>query len=384
MKSSERRLLALCRKEKFEPDPNQKRAIFHVNGPLYLPAGPGAGKTGVLLWRALNLILFHEVKPDQIFLATFTEKAALRLRDGLQGLLVESDSCFDISSMYVGTVHALCRRLIEDRRFSPDRVRPRAPELLDELGQLLYVYKHWKELLASAGLTSGAEESINNIFDSSSSSRYEAAAKCITFFNRLSEECVDPAIARHRSRDEGLLTLLDLYEAYRRSLRQNTDRPLTDFSLLQQEALRVLERSSSSKDVFQHIIIDEYQDTNAVQERLFFKLAEGRKNLCVVGDDDQSLYRFRGATVQNFVEFPARCRRNLRQSPVTIPLGTNYRSRRKIVEFNSDFIERFDWSKAGRGAGHTESKIRTSPPRAPIAGYRLSPVKQAKRPSIRR
>jgi len=63
----------------FQPNPEQKEAILHVNGPLYLPAGPGSGKTRVLLWRALNLIVFHNVKPEEIFLSTFTEKAAFNL-----------------------------------------------------------------------------------------------------------------------------------------------------------------------------------------------------------------------------------------------------------------------------------------------------------------
>jgi DNA helicase-2/ATP-dependent DNA helicase PcrA len=119
------------RKVGFEPDPNQKSAILHVNGPLYLPAGPGSGKTRVLLWRALNLILFHQVKPDQIFLATFTEKAALQLRDELRGLLglaaANSSASFNISGMYVGTVHSLCLRLMEDRRFSPNGMRQQPP-----------------------------------------------------------------------------------------------------------------------------------------------------------------------------------------------------------------------------------------------------------------
>ncbi len=71
----------------FKPNPAQEQAIRHVDGPLYLPAGPGSGKTRVLLWRAVNLIVFHAIKPNEIFLATFTEKAALQLKEGLRGLL---------------------------------------------------------------------------------------------------------------------------------------------------------------------------------------------------------------------------------------------------------------------------------------------------------
>lgn len=75
------------------------------------------------------------------------------------------------------------------------------------------------------------------------------------------------------------------------------------------------------------------------------RLAAGYKNLCVAGDDDQALYRFRGATVENFVEFPARCVAQIGVSPRTIPLATNYRSRQRIVEFYSDFVTQCDWSR---------------------------------------
>ena len=123
----------------FEPNPEQEQAIRHIHGPLFITAGPGSGKTRVLLWRALNLIVYHGIDPDQIFLSTFTEKAARQLRDGLRLLLARATNHsgvqFDTSRMYVGTAHSLCRRLILDRRFSPGRHRQRAPVLLDELGQ---------------------------------------------------------------------------------------------------------------------------------------------------------------------------------------------------------------------------------------------------------
>src|SRR5207247_10229569 len=97
---------------------------------------------------------------------------------------------------------------------------------------------------------------------------------------------------------------------------------------------------------FSHVIVDEYQDTNPVQERIFFRLATGYRNICVVGDDDQALYRFRGATVENFVDFPDRCDRTLGVRAIEIPLDTNYRSCPPIVAFYRQFLDQCDWTKA--------------------------------------
>ncbi len=93
-----------------------------------------------------------------------------------------------------------------------------------------------------------------------------------------------------------------IYELYLKKLRGGKRRQ-ADFSLLQQEALQMLMNSDHVIHEFEHIIIDEYQDTNANQEKIFFRLADGHKNICVVGDDDQALYRFRGATVENLSSF---------------------------------------------------------------------------------
>ena len=129
----------------FSPNESQRRAIEHVDGPLYLPAGPGSGKTRVLLWRALNLLVFHGARPEEIFLATFTEKAALQLREGLRALLghvtTRTGTPYDLSRMYVGTLHSLCQRIIADRRFYPNRQRGASLTLLDDLGQYIYMRK---------------------------------------------------------------------------------------------------------------------------------------------------------------------------------------------------------------------------------------------------
>src|SRR5262249_44317160 len=119
----------LWRTTGFSPNKSQEEAIKHTEGALFLPAGPGSGKTRVLLWRTVNLLVFHQVKPEEIFLSTFTEKAAFQLKQGLQSLLGLITNLtgqpFDLSKMYLGTVHALCQKLLADRRFSEDRSRAR-------------------------------------------------------------------------------------------------------------------------------------------------------------------------------------------------------------------------------------------------------------------
>ena len=114
-------LASLFEQKHFKPNENQLRAIQHIDGPLLLTAGPGSGKTRVLLWRTLHLITVCDVNPGEIFLSTFTEKAALQLKQGLQELLYLAASItgksYDISEMYVGTLHSLCQRILKDERF---------------------------------------------------------------------------------------------------------------------------------------------------------------------------------------------------------------------------------------------------------------------------
>lgn len=348
----------------FKPNDEQKEAILYTGGPLYLPAGPGSGKTRVLLWRTLNLIVFHGVKPEEIFLSTFTEKAAFQLREGLRALLgaitTKTNTHFDISNMYVGTIHSLCRRLVTDRRFSPERGRQRSPLMMDEIDQYLYLYKRvrWSELTKCIGLGYDANECINRYFNGKpSKSKHYAVTNCIALFNRLSEEHINLDLAKTITPDPELRDLLSLYGEYQKSLMEPLPMGTVDLSLVQQKAVDVLKSCPHAGIVFKHVIIDEYQDTNPIQEQLFFELARGHKNICVVGDDDQGLYRFRGATVENFVQFPDRCKKELGLAPHEIHLVKNYRSRRKIVSFYNEFIKNWDWTLKGTGRGKPVFRI---------------------------
>ena len=344
----------LFKEAKFKPNPRQEAAIKHIDGPLFLTAGPGSGKTRVLLWRTLNLIVFHNVEPKDIFLSTFTEKAARQLKDGLRSLLGFASNFtnrpYDISRMYVGTVHSNCQQIIGDRRFTLSGERQRTPVVKDQLGQYFILYNkfYWASLLQHGGLPVNddgleAHRIITQYFNGvGRGSRHDAVQAIISFFNRLSEEYINPVT--QKSKDPTLQSFLKMYAFYLNSLSE-PDIKTVDLSLLQSAAFRCLTDCEKSQKEFKHIIIDEYQDTNNIQEKIFFELAKGHKNLCVVGDDDQALYRFRGATVENLVEFEDRCFQNLKCKAKRIDLDTNYRSRKQIVDFYTDFIGQIDWRK---------------------------------------
>lgn len=343
----------------FKPNKNQKEAILHKAGPLFLTAGPGSGKTRVLLWRVVNLIVFCNVKPEEIFLSTFTEKAALQLKNGLSALLSivtnETNTPFDISKLSIGTIHSICRRLLTDRRFSPGSVRKTIPILLDELSQYFKVYNRtfWKELITAGNFADeeSAQKEINKYFKGyESMSKHNAVTNCISLFNRFSEECIDPD--KVKTIDPMVLPLLNMYKYYINSMQKGKNIREVDFSILQKVAFDTIESYSESSNVFKYIIIDEYQDTNSIQEKLFFALAKGHKNFCVVGDDDQALYRFRGATVENLVEFEDKCSSYLGIKPHRVDLSINYRSRNDIVDTYKSFINLINWKKDSPDKGY--------------------------------
>jgi DNA helicase II / ATP-dependent DNA helicase PcrA len=263
--------------------------------------------------------------------------------------------------MSIGTVHSICQEILidHDRCFSDAGARSRAPLLLDALSQYFKIYRRtfWREMLEAGGYLNSndiendedsAQTEINQYFIGHDwASRHLAATSIISIFNRFSEENLQ--VDEVTTHDHVLTRILKMY-AYYCASHQSTVVETVDFSLLQQRAFIKIRDFDGSKDVYDYIIVDEYQDTNSIQEQIYFEIAKKCKNICVVGDDDQALYRFRGATVENLVEFEDRCQRYLGVKPTRIDLDINYRSQNKIVEFYKEFIDQSDWTKeSGKG-----------------------------------
>ena len=344
---------SLWKETGFKPNSSQESAIRHIDGALYLTAGPGSGKTRVLLWRTLNLIVFQNISPEDILLTTFTEKAAHQLKEGLQSLLGLASNYtgkqYDLGKMYIGTVHSACNRLIGDRRFYHNRERNKPVKTIDQLEQYFYIKKHtvWNRLLEAGSIDTLGVHSYFQKSVPKFANKHKAVMECISLFNRFSEERLDIENAlQNTDEEDGLHSILRMYKEYRAMLLEHPVYDKCDLSLLQDKAIEVVENYIGARKIFKFIIVDEYQDTNSIQEQLYFALA-GNKNICVVGDDDQALYRFRGSTVENFVEFPSRVQNYLEVETTKISLSINYRSRRRIVDFYTNFIEQEDWTKDG-------------------------------------
>jgi DNA helicase-2/ATP-dependent DNA helicase PcrA len=240
---------------------------------------------------------------------------------------------------------------------------------MDELDQYFFISrtKNWSQILNSIQIKPDLEghQRINEIFNSYGGSKHRAVINCISFFNRVTEEIIDPDLAISRLQDsepelliflkthginrDDLIDAFRLYKCYRSLLAPTENVPRVDFAHLQQAAYQVLLGSEEATHSFKYVIVDEYQDTNTIQEKIFFRLAQANHNICVVGDDDQALYRFRGATVENFVNFPQRCQKYLGDPPKTIPLSINYRSPKGIVDFYTRYINQENWKRKEGG-----------------------------------
>lgn len=307
----------------------QERAATTTEGPLLIIAGPGSGKTHTLVERIVHLITEHKVAPTQLLISTFTEKAAAELVTRISNRLGELGVALNVHEMYLGTFHSICLRLLDENREHTRLKRNYA--VLDQFDQQYLLYRALNDYKAIEGY----DTIINN-----ATGRWSQAADLAAWLSLVSEELLD---VEHLlvAEDPRVRALGRLHLHYEQQLVAEN---ALDFSTIELEAYRLLtghpELLAALQVQLRYLMVDEYQDTNTVQEAILLLLAGGHNNLCVVGDDDQGIYRFRGATIRNILEFPKQ---------FTIPcarveLTRNYRSHPGIIDFYNRWMDDTNWS----------------------------------------
>ena len=308
----------------------QRAIVEHESGPLLVIAGPGSGKTFSIVLRTLNLLLLEKATPGEIVLCTFTEKAAFELRDRVASAARKTGYNGDLTALRVGTIHGICNRFVLEFRHKTSLGS--GYESLDDLTQLLFIFDHFKEILGEKA----APPFLNRW-----NTKWGAIAALRDYFNKITEELVDGRSLADDS-DAFIRELGKAYLAYQQEL-FNENR--VDFPHQQKLLYDLLQDGETRQKIargIRYVMVDEYQDTNYIQERVLLTLASGTGNICVVGDEDQSLYRFRGATVRNILEFPDRV-----SSCQTEKLTVNYRSHSAIVRAYDRWMASADWSNPG-------------------------------------
>lgn len=305
----------------------QKKIIGALEGPVLVIAGPGSGKSFSLVLRTINILLLDLAAPKEILLCTFTEKAAFELRDRLSEAAEKVGLKKDLSELKVGTIHGFCNQLLT--AFRHHSGLGNNYETLDELTQLLFMYDNFKTIFPPEQ---------EGRFLGKWKTKWTTIHGARGYFDKITEELIDLQDLLD-SEDEFTHEIGASYLRYQETLIENNR---IDFATLQKKAFELLNRPAvypKISDGIKFVLVDEYQDTNFIQEQLLFKLTEAHKNLCVVGDEDQSLYRFRGATVRNILEFPAKM-----PGCQLIKLTVNYRSHKNIIKAYDRWMSSIDWS----------------------------------------
>ncbi|KMN48495.1 DNA helicase UvrD [Chromobacterium violaceum] len=316
-------------------NPQQQEAILATDGPVLIIAGPGSGKTFTLVERIVYLITEKGIAPESLLVVTFTDKAARELTTRISNRLTEVGIQFNLNEMYLGTFHSICLRLLEDyQEFT--RLK-RSFTLFDQFDQQYFLYQRIKAFreLPDAELVMGDDQT----------GRWAQSENLLKWLNKVSEEALDASTLAAAPEPE-VRALAACFAKYQELLHEHNS---LDFSGIQYEALQLLERRpevlAQLREKLTHLMVDEYQDTNTIQERILLLLAGERRNLCVVGDDDQGLYRFRGATIRNILEFPAlfddgQCKQ--------VKLTVNYRSHPDIIRFYNEWMKEQEWDDGTR------------------------------------
>ena len=286
----------------------QKEAVNHIDGPLLIVAGAGSGKTKVLTSRIANIIKEKKAYPNQILAVTFTNKAAKEMQNRVSRILGSSATGLP----WLGTFHSICAKLL--RKHAPAVNLNSNFTIIDTDDQIRLIKNICKA---------------ENIDVKQISPRY-----IIAIIDRWKNKGYYPNEVRVNNKDIYEKTILPIYKIYQQKLIELNS---CDFGDLILHVVKILEKNSDIKKIysknFKYILVDEYQDTNLIQSKWLNLLSEDNKNICCVGDDDQSIYSWRGAEIKNFLEFD-----KVYKNTKVIRLEENYRSTQNILSVASNLI----------------------------------------------
>ena len=308
-------------------DDQQLAVIGHRTGPALVMAGPGSGKTACMCLRALNLLLLGRVLPQNLLLCTFTRVSAGEMRHRLYAGAQAAGYAEDLSHLRVTTIHSLCHRILAE--IGPEAATDASARILNAGEQL-------RLLRASYDVVFLPDQ--DALIDHGWSDAQRIVTESRRFFDRIADELIDP----QQLIDTGQPIMEALGRCNQRYIAVLKSRGLIDFAGLQISAHRLLENPGVARRLggeIHHLLVDEYQDTNLAQQSILFRLADAHRNICVVGDEDQLIYAFRGANPYGFGQF-------LDGFPEAEAFGltSNYRSHRDVVATCNAWINSFDWS----------------------------------------
>ena len=311
-------------------DRGQLELIGHLDGPARGIAGPGTGKTLAVALRGTNILLQGLASPEELVLCTYSRAAARELRQRFIALATDAGYMGDLSRVRIGTIHGLCRRILSSHARRAG-LRPTFA-VLNEDGQWRLQSRRFDDVF-------GPELNVLEREGWRWKEPRLVIRYALKYFGRICDELIDPAELVH-SHDPFHAALGRCYLRYRDLL---LDEGVADFDHLQRWAAELLENDRIAdpiSDGIRYLVCDEYQDISHVEELVLLRLSRTHGNLCVVGDDDQSIYRFRGASVRNLLEFPdyfPDCR--------TVELDVNHRSHPDILGFYDRWMSTAaDWS----------------------------------------
>ncbi len=286
----------------------QKEAVTYLDGPLLIVAGAGSGKTKVLTTRIANIIKEKKAYPNQILAVTFTNKAAKEMQTRVSKILGSSATGLS----WLGTFHSICAKLL----------RKHAPAV--NLNSNFTIID-----------TDDQTRLIKNICKAENIDIKQLAPRYIlAIIDKWKNKGFYPSEVIINQKDIYEKTILPIYNIYQQKL---LDLNSCDFGDLILHAVKILEKNKDLREIysknFKYILVDEYQDTNFIQSRWLKLLSEKNKNICCVGDDDQSIYSWRGAEIKNFLEFD-----QVYENTKVIRLEENYRSTENILAVASNLI----------------------------------------------